>query len=640
MATAPAQFPKTGTIYLWCVTVAGAAITASSLATVWARPFGYQWFLFAGLTLFTGSFTVKVPSLNATISVSETFVCACVLMYGPAAGVLTLALDALIMSVRLGRENRRPLRLAFNMAVPALAVWPAAHLFFWLVGAPPGEVNYSHLQTIIAPLFSFATVFFLVNSGLIAIAIGYQSNKSAFSVWRGNLLWLGPNYYGGASVASLIVAYTKSIDFGIVGIIVPLLLISYLTFRTTMGRLEDAHRHVAQMNSLYMSTIQTLAMAIDAKDQVTHGHVRRVQTYAMALAKALGVNDERQLRAIEAAALLHDTGKLAVPEHILNKPGKLTPEEFKNMKLHADVGADILAAIPFPFPVVPIVRHHHENWDGTGYPAGLSGADIPIGARILAVVDCFDALTSDRPYRGRLSREDAFRIIAERKGKMYDPLAVDTFVELEPTVALPSELDPRHPGIEQLARAAATEHTRYAITLPDISADLTPRQATTLDALLAMCRSSASTDNNIRAVVETTRTIVPADLCAVFENEPHGLEVACVRACGLDADRLEGLRIPIGHKLTGWVAATQESIQNSDPVLDLEHLKPRLALDYKSCIAAAIVHDGDTLGAISAYSIYENAFGTTHRLALEYLTRSVAPYLRRSPLSVRPDSQS
>jgi putative nucleotidyltransferase with HDIG domain len=148
-------------------------------------------------------------------------------------------------------------------------------------------------------------------------------------------------------------------------------------------------------------------MAIDAKDQVTHGHIRRVQTRAVFLAKKVGVTEEQQIRAIEAAALLHDTGKLAVPEHILNKPGRLTFEEFEKMKLHASVGAEILSAIDFPYPVVPIVRHHHENWDGSGYPSGLAGIDIPIGARILAVVDCFDALTSDRPYRPRLSDKEA-----------------------------------------------------------------------------------------------------------------------------------------------------------------------------------------------------------------------------------------
>jgi len=199
-----------------------------------------------------------------------------------------------------------------------------------------------------------------------------------------------------------------------------------------MGRIDDANKHVAQLNRMYMSTIETLAMAVDAKDQVTHGHIRRVQERSVALARHMGVDDEYLVKAIEAASLLHDMGKLAVPEQILNKPGKLTPAEFDVMKTHSSVGADILAAIEFPYPVVPIVRHHHENWDGTGYPDGLGGTEIPIGARILAVVDCFDALTSDRPYRSKLTIREAVAILRERRGTMYDPLVVDAFVQLYP----------------------------------------------------------------------------------------------------------------------------------------------------------------------------------------------------------------
>ena len=210
-----------------------------------------------------------------------------------------------------------------------------------------------------------------------------------------------------------------------------------MTFRTSMARVADANRHVEEVNALYLATVQTLAAAIDAKDQVTHGHIRRVQRYAVELAKAIGVRNELQLKAIQAAAVLHDTGKIAVPEAILNKPGPLNPDEFAVMKQHASVGADIISSINFPYPVEPIVRHHHENWNGMGYPSGLIGTEIPIGARILAVVDCFDALTSDRPYRARMGDAEALAIITERRGTMYDPLVVDTFLSIYPELRSP-----------------------------------------------------------------------------------------------------------------------------------------------------------------------------------------------------------
>ena len=179
-------------------------------------------------------------------------------------------------------------------------------------------------------------------------------------------------------------------SYAVVVFSAPLLLalILHFAYRNSTGRLADQLHHLAEVNRLHLSTIEALAHAIDAKDAVTHGHIRRVQTLAVALAARVGLEDEQQLRAIEAAALLHDIGKLAVPEHILNKPSKLTAAEFERMKSHARVGAEILSEVDFPYPVVPIVRHHHESWDGTGYPDGLSGTDIPIGARILSVVDC------------------------------------------------------------------------------------------------------------------------------------------------------------------------------------------------------------------------------------------------------------
>jgi putative nucleotidyltransferase with HDIG domain len=230
------------------------------------------------------------------------------------------------------------------------------------------------------------------------------------------------------------VVYARNVDWTFLAVTVPLLLTFYLTFRTSLARVADANKHLEELNTLYLATVQTLAAAIDAKDQVTHGHIRRVQHYAVELAKAIGVRDQLQLKAIQAAAVLHDTGKIAVPESILNKPGPLTTEEFAVMKQHAAVGADIISSINFPYPVEPIVRYHHENWDGSGYPEGLVGTAIPIGARILAVVDCFDALTSDRPYRRMLSDAEALAIVVDRRGRMYDPLVVDTFLRVYPVL--------------------------------------------------------------------------------------------------------------------------------------------------------------------------------------------------------------
>jgi HD-GYP domain-containing protein (c-di-GMP phosphodiesterase class II) len=237
------------------------------------------------------------------------------------------------------------------------------------------------------------------------------------------------SYFAAASVAVCLILLIRQSAVLAAVVVIPLLAIFYSTLRSAFGRAADARQHLADMDRLYLSTVETLAMAIDAKDDVTHSHVRRVKVYATALARAAGVFDEPTLKAIEVAALLHDTGKLAIPEHILNKPGRLTDAEFEKMKLHVAISADILSTVPFPYPVEPIVRCHHENWDGTGYPQGLSRDAIPIGARILSVVDCFDALTSDRPYRSRMPDADAIAILRQRSGTMYDPGLVELFVD-------------------------------------------------------------------------------------------------------------------------------------------------------------------------------------------------------------------
>ena len=183
-----------------------------------------------------------------------------------------------------------------------------------------------------------------------------------------------------------------------------------------------------------MRTIEALALAIEAKDHTTHTHLQRVRTYAIEIAKQLHLGEE-QVEALRAAALLHDIGKLAVPEQIINKPGKLTPEEFEKMKVHPIVGAEILERVAFPYPVAPIVRSHHERWDGTGYPEGLSGENIPIGARILGAVDCLDALASHRQYRPALPLAEAMEKVKEKSGTWFDPTIVEIletrYIELE-----------------------------------------------------------------------------------------------------------------------------------------------------------------------------------------------------------------
>ena len=633
--TSKQTYPYVGQLYLAVVIIAGLGVVLHSLYSLYARPVGYEWFILAGLTLLSGSFTVKVPTIPARLSVSETFVFAAVLLFGPAAATMVVALDSLVISLWIFKTSRRAERLLFNFAAPAVAVWIAARAFFAIAGIEPLSITQQPIVTLVVPLLVLAVLYFVLNSWLIAIAVAFEQRGSAFNVWRRNFLWLSLNYFSGASVAALLLPYLQGPGYGIVrviGVLLPLLLISYLTLKTALGRVEDANRHLAELNRLYLSTIETLAMAIDAKDQITHGHIRRVQKFAVGLAEAMGLKETAQIRAVEAAALLHDMGKLAVPEYILNKPGPLTSAEFDKMKLHASVGADILSAIEFPYPVVPIVRHHHENWDGTGYPDGLKGSDIPIGARILSVVDCFDALTSDRPYRPRLSDTDALRILTDRRGTMYDPLVVDTFMRVYRSIApTQDEMAASEIGLSAITRGSLPISEGVLVNgsrLDDISAST--EEMLLLYELARSLSGRLELADAADVISKHLRRLVPATTCVFFLYDADADELVAAHAAGENASHFADIRIAMGQRLSGWVAANRQTIVNSDPMLDLGEVARVLRPPLRSCLSTPLLADRDLVGVLTVYSTHREAFTEDHRRIVEVVARQVSQTVRHS----------
>ncbi|HEY1909387.1 MAG TPA: HD domain-containing phosphohydrolase [Vicinamibacterales bacterium] len=619
-----------GKAYVWTIIVAGFLVVGGSIYQMYIEPIHSQWFILAALTLISGSATVRLPSTYASISISETFVITAVLLYGPAAGTVIVALDGLVGSFWISKRNNEIHRALFNVSAPALSGWTSAHLFFLVAGIAPLVKEPSSTDAILPALVVFALSYFGLNSWLIAFAIGLEKHLSPIRVWKTGFGWLSLNYFGGASVAFLLVGYNRTINLGYVGAIIPLLLVLYFTFKAAMGRVEDADKHVEQLNRMYLSTIETLAMAIDAKDQVTHGHIRRVQSHATSLAREVGVHDDKLLKAIEAAALLHDMGKLAVPEYILNKPGKLSEAEFEKMKLHAAVGADILSAIDFPYPVVPIVRHHHENWDGTGYPTGIKGTDIPIGARILSVVDCFDALTSDRPYRARLSDEEAIEILLQRRGSMYDPLVVDTFLRVHSKV--PTPLPRSGPPSDVLNTIAHSRRTAPADQRIASGDEIT----TSADEMLAIYDIARALAGQVHlgdagdVIAKHLRKLIPSSLCVFYLYSTTNDEIEAQHAVGDGASLVRGLKVSLGQRLSGWVAANRQTISNSDPFLDLGDIARGPALMLNSTLSTPLIADDKLVGVLALYSKDHNGFQDTHRRIIEMVAREIARTFKRA----------
>ena len=572
--------------FLAAVTVAGGGVLVHSVYQVLFLPPDPTWVLLATLTVISGLFTIAVPSVSATISVSETFIFTSVLLFGTPVATVIVACEALIMSA--SRHRRELRKVLFNATEATLSIWVASSAFYLLV---PGNIkdHPQDISSLLGPMLVLVALYFLINSWLTATAVGLVSKTQVRRVWREHFSWLSLNYLVGGSVALMIVQTSSNVGLATLGIIFPFLAILYVTMKLSMGRLDDANNHIAQMEKLYLSTIESFAMAIDAKDQVTHGHIRRVQALAVGTARALGVNEPKLLKAIEASALLHDMGKLAVPEHILNKPGKLTESEFERIKLHATIGAEILSSIDFPYPVVPIVRHHHENWDGTGYPDGLEGSTIPIGARILSVVDCFDALTSDRPYRRRLSDLDALTIIKNRRGSMYDPLIVDTFSDVYPRIR-PEQSNP-DPGRAFTAISHSRSSDFLVNTSPDEAAAPVRRheQGSQLyfdaDLIQDMCSNYLG-------------HLFPSSTCAIYAFSADRQTLVPTLVAGDQRESLPNRPIAVGTGVSGWVAANRKAAINSDPHADWGELRTL----FMYCLSAPIsVLDGSLVGVVTIY---------------------------------------
>ena len=615
-------------VFISLIVLAGPGVIAACLPPLISGVVPRQWMLFAVLTTASGTFTLKIPSIQSRLSVSEVFAFTCVLLFGPEAAAVTLAIDGILISLRWRMSL---IQGAFNFANLALSVWTCGKVFFALAGVAPLYGHTSGYGDLLLPLALMTATYFLLNSGLTAAVIAAERAASVWKIWREHFLPLAPGYVAGASVALLLVVAFQQVHFSALALILPVVLICYLTLRSSFGRLEDSEAHVTKLNRLLLSTVETLATAIDAKDEVTHDHVRRVQHGTLALARELGVTDEQTLKAIEAAALLHDTGKIAVPEHILNKPGRLTPAEFEKMKRHAPIGAEILSSIEFPYPVVPIVRHHHENWDGTGYPDGLKGADIPLGARILSVVDCFDALTSDRPYRSRMTDEQAMAILRERRGTMYDPMIVDVFIAAVHRI-MPTPNSAPHPAARAIGDARARDREEET----QAAAVSRENPAAFNDGVLAVTSLSRALGGNARMgdvgallwmILRQTLTC-DAMTIAVLDQRTDSMVVRF--AAGMHAGTFRTLSRQRGSGISGWVAVNLRPAVNAEPALELGTKSADLAPKLLSCLAVPLVDADARVAVLSVYSERPQAYTDDDVRLVELLSPRLASTLLQS----------
>ncbi len=583
--------------------------------------------------LFASSLKVTLPGIEGTLSVNFLFTLL---------GVLELSLPE-TLSIGLAStlaqfywkpaRRPKPVQLLFNLSqvtVSSAFAYGAYRLMVLKVLHGPG-----HLALLVAAITHFAC-----NTGAMSTIIGLTESKPIRKVWNDSYLWSFPYYMVGAATAGLIHFLNAHIGWQSSLLVLPPIYLMYRSYRLYLGKLETEKRHAEQVSKLHLRTIEALALAIEAKDENTAEHLQRVRVYSMELAKELGLTED-ETEALQAASVLHDIGKLAVPEHIISKPGRLTPEEFEKMKIHPIVGAEILERVNFPYPVVPIVRAHHEKWDGTGYPYGLAGEAIPVGARILAAVDCFDALASDRQYRKALPLNEAMAKVVADAGKAFDPQVVEIlqrrYLELE---KLATEQTPDAPA--KLSTDIKVERGSAPAAGFAQSAEpetLTATQGSDLSTMISAARNAATEvielkkqspflrlEDVFSLAAIRLKQFVPYDALAAYCLRGEVLVPAFVS--GENFQLFSGLQIPLGEGLSGWVAENHKAILNGNPSVEPGYLNDtKKSSTLRSALAVPLEGTSGLTAVLALYRAGQDAFTADDLRILEALAERIGPAL-------------
>jgi len=368
-----------------------------------------------------------------------------------------------------------------------------------------------------------------------------------------------------------------------------------------------------ERSELHLSTIEALALAIDAKDQTAPNHIRRVQVYAVGLAREIGMS-RGDIQAVKTAALLHDIGKLAVPEHILAKPGPLTPEEFQKVRIHPQVGAGIIGDVRFPYPVAPLILNHHERWDGRGYPAGLRELDIPRGARVLSIVDYFDALTSERPYHSAMSVDGAVSLLQQEAGKALDPQLVDTFVRVLPHL----RAEVQRLGLETV-RASIFEEIAVA-----------HREIYALYQIAQTMGTSLGVADTMAVISSKLTELVPLSTCVLFLHHEATDTLQCRFATGVDAELFERLSVRHGHGLSGWVARNRRALVNAKPSAELEAAGSDQQTSLQSALVCPLVVNDRFTGTLAVFHVEPSFYRDDHRRLLDRVCEQAAAVIHNA----------
>jgi diguanylate cyclase (GGDEF)-like protein/putative nucleotidyltransferase with HDIG domain len=636
------DLPVIARVYVAAVVLAGGAVLAFYGPRTIINPALFIALLVCSSVASALKVNLPLTSSGSTMSVSYAVDFAALLLLGADATMWVAAMSAWSQCT-FRTQARSPIhRTLFSMASLVLTVKATGLVYTWLGGPPPGASisvfdfsSASELQ-IAKPLVGAATAYFVCNTAFVATAISLSTRQQIFKVWNENFLWSAPSYFVGALASAVAASVIARGGYWMASLAAAPLYLTYRTYKVYLGRIQDQQRHVQQVSDLHLATIEALALAIDAKDQTAQSHIRRVQVYAAGLAQALGMS-ANEIQGVKTAALLHDIGKLAVPEHILSKPGPLTQEEFQKIRIHPQVGAEIISGVPFPYPVAPLILSHHERWDGKGYPAGLRGDEIPLGARILSVVDYFDALMSERPYHKAMSFEAAIGLLRQESGKALDPRVVQTFIDMYP--ALQAEAESSQEPARRLTRVPTqapaaqpavglVEAASRTNVFEDIA--LAHREIYALYEIAQAMGSSLGVADTMALISSKLSNIVPFSCCALYLYNEETEVLRCRFATGTEADLVQPLAIRNGHGLNGWVARNRRPLVNARPSADFEAAGSTVQTTLQSALVCPLVFNERFIGTIAVYHTADAIYTDDHRRLLDRISEQAAAVIYNS----------
>ncbi len=624
-------------IIVWCIVLLGLGATLAVFGSSLTRDL-YRFVSYLSLAALASGVNVRLPHTSATLSINTIFILLSIADLTVAQTVIVAMVAAAVEQLWNSRSDTDVPQLIFHMSATTLAAYVSAEFL---------RSSWIH-QPILEPSVAFAIatcLYFAMSTGAAAIQGALIVRRPIYAVWRQCYSWSFPYHLLAGTLIVISHALAKMFSWQTTALLLPVVYVMYRAYKLNVQQLEAEKKYAEQMAGLHLRTIEALALAIEAKDHITNDHLHRVQVYAHEIGREMGLHED-QLRALEAASLLHDIGKLAVPEHIISKPGRLTPEEFEKMKIHPLVGAEILECVQFPYPVVPIVAAHHERWDGTGYPEGLAGEQIPIGARILAAVDCLDALASDRQYRRALPLEEAMRLVKEQSGSAFDPRVVTVlesrYLELEQTARASRIGKARLSTNVRIANGAAPA-AGFAEQASLPASAITARRGGDFLSSIAAARhevhmlfemsqalgTSLSLVDTLSVLAKRLQAVVPHDTFAIYLQRESQLHPEYVT--GIDASVFSALAIPVGQGLSGWVAENGKPVLNGNPSVEPGYLNEvNTFTTLRSALSVPLESVGGTIGVLTLYGNEKEAFTQDHVRILLAISSKLALSIENS----------